>query len=103
MTTTGSPRRRPHPARRARQLTGYLSIAGMVTLTGCMAAAAKASTATRSTAGATQSVANPVPSPRGESDDYGYSDDSYVPGQSAAIAAAPGTQSAQPITSSHGS
>jgi len=97
MTTTGSPRRRPHPARRARKITGYLSIGGMVMLTGFMAANAKASTATQSTAAAqTQSQVSP-------SGDNGYSDDSYSPSQSAALSAIPAAPSAQPVTSSHGS
>ena len=47
MTTTGARRKRPHPACRARQIAGSISIAALLALTGCMAATTKTATASR--------------------------------------------------------
>ena len=91
MTTTGSPRRRrPHPARRARKLTGYLSIAGMLMLTGCMAATTKTSTSTQSAAIATQTQSTTGAT-------------AATTARSTAVAAVAAGASVQPVTSSHGS
>jgi len=60
MSTTPSRRKRPHPARRARQLAGAVSVASLLALTGCMAATTKTSTATRSAAAGTATTTTTV-------------------------------------------
>ena len=96
-------RRRPHPAQRARKIAGAVSVACMLVLTGCMAAAAKLSTSTTSaktsvstnaSTAPTTTTATTVPTETNEDDGY-----SSVSTTSPAVApAVPGIASSQPIT-----
>ena len=94
--TTGSPRRRPHPARRARRTAGSLSVAALFALTGCIAATTKA-TATRSTA--TNATATSTTAATTVATD----DDSVAASRSTSVAAVAATASTQSNTSSHAS
>jgi uncharacterized lipoprotein YajG len=95
MTTTGSPRRRPHPARRARVAAGYTSIAAMLMLTGCIAATTKTSTATPSAAAATQASSTATQSTSATT--------TTATDRSASVAAVAAPASDQATTSSHAS
>jgi hypothetical protein len=98
MTTGPPPRRRPHPARRARRMAGSLSVAALFALTGCIAATTK-TTATRSTATAANATATSTTAATTVATD----DDSVAASRSTSVAAVATTASTQSDTSSHAS
>ena len=90
-------RRRPHPAQRARKIAGTVSVAGMVLLTGCMAAAGKTSGTTAATTAATGSTVTTATTPATTaSDDWSTS-------RSITASAVGGTTSSQSDTSTNAS
>ncbi len=94
MPPTPTPgRKRPHPARSARQLAGWLSIAAMAGLTGGMVNASRTATTTTSTRSTAGTVAATV------------SDDDASPSARSSVnaSAVAGSASSQPVTVSHAS
>jgi hypothetical protein len=87
-------RKRPHPARGARRLAGWLSVVAMAGLTGGMVTASRSATtgtsATRSTVTSVSTTAS--------------SDDGSTSARSSSnVAARAGRASSQPVTVSHAS
>jgi len=95
MTTAQTRRRRPHPARRARKIAGSISVAGLLVLTGCMAA-----TKTSTPSAAATSITTPTTA---TTTTTAESDDSGSTSRSSTAAAVAATASAQTNTSTHAS
>jgi hypothetical protein len=96
MSQTTRRRKRPHPARRARRLAGWLSIAAIAGLTGGMSAAAKTATTGAATSNGSPSTSLSNPSSATSDDDSWWS-------RSRAATAVAGSVSSRPVTSSHAS
>ena len=95
MTRTAHRRKRPHPARRARRVAGWLSVVAMAGLTGCMAATTKSATATSASTRESTSSSTTTTTPS--------DDNSWWWSGGASSPAVAGNPSSQPVTSSHAS
>ena len=92
--TSPDRRKRPHPARSARRLAGWLSIAAMAGLTGGMVTASH--NATTTTASSTRSAASSVSTASSD-------DDTATATRASNTTAVSGSASTQPVTVSHAS
>ena len=89
-------RPKPHPARRARRVSGIASVGGMLVLTGCMAAASTSSTKTAATNSSKSSTTATTATTSSDDDSSTKSTTTTAPAQA-------GSTASQANTSSHGS
>lgn len=95
MPTSTPRRKRPHPARSARRLAGWLSVAAMAGLTGGMVTASATATTTSSASRANASAAAPTAG--------APADATTANRRSSSSAAAAANPSSQVVTVSHAS